>query len=219
MSELMLDVGTANDLKMAFRRAGWLPEDIAKFCAGDCAARVLPIVRSQKLVTVTRLWTEQDGVITFSVTSDGTTGEEWITRLECKGMVVIDHAESLLRSKAFKPTTGITTQICVFKGSLFRDNERVTKQIRVEAKKRGFTKPNAEVACLIRERFTNQELEAMGLDMIVAMHEPIKDSTGHSYLLCADRSHDVPLLHTSYCDPGPCWYVTDGFAFAAAPTA
>ena len=29
----------------------------------------------------TRSWREEDGVIYFSVTSDGTTGEDWITRL------------------------------------------------------------------------------------------------------------------------------------------
>src|SRR3989344_4861228 len=33
-------------------------------------------------------WREKDGVIYFSVTSDGTTGEDWITRLESQGLQV-----------------------------------------------------------------------------------------------------------------------------------
>jgi hypothetical protein len=45
-----------------------------------------------------RSWREEDGVIYFSVTSDGTTGEEWITRLEQGGFCVGDYAKQVLRS-------------------------------------------------------------------------------------------------------------------------
>lgn len=72
-------------------------------------------------------WTEKDGVIRFSVTSDGTTGEEWISRLENKNFRVGDYAKSVLRSKDFKPTSGITIFIAVLKGEIFSDNERITK--------------------------------------------------------------------------------------------
>ena len=69
-----------------------------------------------------RSWTEKDGVIYFSVTSDGTTGEQWIARLEGKGFRLSGYTKQVLRSPDFKPTSGITTDVAVLKGSLFSDS-------------------------------------------------------------------------------------------------
>ncbi len=161
----------------------------------------------------TRNWREQDGVIYFSVTSDGTTGEDWITRLESKGFRVGDYAKQVLRSPDFKPTSGMTTEVAVLKGMLFEDNDRITKKIRAEADKRKLSKPNAELACLIREKFTDKEIEAMGLWYIVAMHEPINDSDGDPRLLLASRADDGRWLD-AYCgNPGRRWSRGRGFAF------
>ena len=163
-----------------------------------------------------RLWHEQDGVIYLSVTSDRTTGSDWIKRLEDKGFRVGDYAKSLLRSPDFKPTNGVTYQVVVLKGLLFEDNDRITKKIRVEADKRKLTKPNAEVACLIREKFSDKELEAMGLWWIIIMHEPIKDSDGDPDLLDVYRYDDGRWLH-AYCDkPGHRLSRDNGFAFVAS---
>jgi hypothetical protein len=163
-----------------------------------------------------RCWREQDGIIYFSVTSDGTTGEEWITRLEGKGFRISDYAKSILRSDDFKPTNGITTEIAVLKGMLFTDSERITKSIRAEADKRKLVKPNAEVACLIREMFTDKEIEAMGLWWIIAMHEPINDSDGGPDLLDALRRDDGRWLSADCGEPDGKWYQDSGFAFAVA---
>ena len=51
----------------------------------------------------------------------------------------------------------------LFKGILFEDSNRISKNIRAEAEHRNLEKPNAEVACLIREKFTDEELKNMGL--------------------------------------------------------
>jgi hypothetical protein len=161
-------------------------------------------------------WIEKDSVIRFSVTSDGTTGEEWIARLESKGFRVGDYAKSVLRSKDFKPTNGIIYEIAVLKGELFSDSDRITKTIRKEAKNRKLSTPNAEVACLIREKFSDKELEAMGLYWIVAMHEPIKDSDGDPELLDASRSGNGSWLSTSYGLPDLEWFRGNGFAFVVS---
>lgn len=165
----------------------------------------------------TRRWRKQNGVIYFSVTSDGTTGPQWIERLEKKGFQIVDRAKSVLRSSDFKPTNGVTTEIAVLKGTLFADNERITKKIRAEADKRKFENPNAEVACLIRENFSDEEIETMDLRWIIVMHEPIKDSGGGPGLLGAYRGGDGRWL-SAYCgrlDFG--WDRGDsGFAFAVA---
>ncbi len=194
--------------------AGQLNAIVKKLGGHDAAMKFL---RGELVVSEPdRKWREQDGVIYFSVTSDGTTGEEWIARLEKKSFRVGDYAKSVLRSKDFKPTKGVTTEISVLKGMLFEDNNRITKKIRAEADKRKLTKPNAEVACLIREMFTDKEIEAMGLTWIVTMHEPIKDSDGDPELLSTDRDGADCWLGTYYDDGGYRWYRNDGFAFASS---
>ena len=163
-----------------------------------------------------RRWREQDGVIFFLVTSDGTTGDEWIKRLEDKDFRVSDYAKSLLRSPDFKPTSGVTHEIAVLKGMLFKDDDLITEKIRAEADKRKLGKPNAEVACLIREAFTDEEFEAMGLWGIVAMHEPINDSDGGPDLLSARRGGGGRWLGADYAEPGSRWVRGGGFAFVAS---
>jgi len=167
----------------------------------------------------THSWCEEKGVIYFSVTSDGTTGEDWITRLESKGFRVGDYAKQVLRSPGFTPTSGVTTEVAVLKGSLFKDNDRIMSRIRAEANKRGFTKPNAEVGCLIREKFTDEEIKAMGLWAIITMHEPINDSVGDPRILGADRLDDGRWLDVGYGAPGGRWVRGHGFAFAVSPAA
>ncbi|MCX6763157.1 MAG: hypothetical protein NTZ97_00255, partial [Candidatus Moranbacteria bacterium] len=52
-------------------------------------------------------WREQDGVIYFTLPpTDGTTGSQWIERLEKKGFRIGNYAKSILRSSDFKPTSG-----------------------------------------------------------------------------------------------------------------
>lgn len=162
-------------------------------------------------------WRKEDGVIYFSVTSDGTTGEDWAEGPEGNGFRVGEHAEQVLCSPDFKPTSGVTTEVAVLKGMLFEDNDRITKKIRAEAHKRKLTKPNAEVACLIREKFTDKDIEAMGLWWVVVMHQPIKDSDGDPCLLCAGRDDDGQWLR-AYDGRLDHWWNRDfGFAFAVSP--
>ena len=194
--------------------AGQLNAIVKKLGGHDMALRFL---RDELSVSEpTRSWREEDGVIYFSVTSDGTTGEDWIKRLEGNGFRVGDYAKQVLRSPDFKPTNGVTTEVAVLKGMLFEDNDRITKKIRAEADKRKLSKPNAELACLIREKFTDKEIEAMGLWWIVAMHEPINDSDGDPGLLRADRYGGGRWLSACYGRPGYGWSRDSGFAFAVS---
>jgi hypothetical protein len=153
-------------------------------------------------------------VIYFSVTSDGTTGSQWIKRLERKGFQTSDWARQVLNSPDFVPTSGVTTEIAVLKGMLFEDADRITKNIRAEASRRNLTKPNPEVACLIREAFSDEVLETMGLSWIVVMHEPIKDSGGGPRLLVVNR--DGRWLNADYGHPDGRWGRGNGFAFVVS---
>lgn len=219
-NDLMLDVSQAAELKLAFRRNGWNNAQIKTLSEGDILAKVLQVITGQaeiKLISEPiRNWREDAGIIYFSVVSDGTTGEEWIIRLESKGYRVSDYTKSLLRSANFKPTNGITTEIAVLKGMMFKAADRITKKIRKNAEGRKFFAPNTEVACLIREMFTDEEIKAMGLSWIVTMHEPIKDSDGALRLLLVFRNSDGSWLHT-FCDQSDFqWRGDHGFAFAVS---
>lgn len=159
-------------------------------------------------------YTEKDGVIRFSVTSNGLTGEEWISRLESKGYSVDPYVKSILLSEDFVPTNGVKSEIVVLKGILFTDGNRTTKNIRAEARKRNFIKLNAETACLIREEFTDEELKSMGLYWLVVMHNLIDDSDGDPSLLSVSRDGDGRWLSACYGRPAYRWSHDDGFAFA-----
>ena len=162
-------------------------------------------------------WREEDGVIYFSVKSDGTTGEDWIKRLEGNGFRIGDYAKPVLRSPDFKPTSSDSTEVAGLKGSLFEDQSRITKKIRAEANRRKLSKPKAELSCLIREKFTDKEIEAMGLWYIVVMHEPIiGDAYGESYFLNANRSEDGCLLAACSSWPVHRWDRDSGLAFAVS---
>lgn len=206
-----------------FRRGG-SPEDLELIASGtllrDELARIiigeghikatLPVA---SVLRVRDIWLEKNGVIYFSVTSDGTTGPEWAKRLEAKGFRVSDWAKRLLCSSDFKPTSGVTTEIAVLPGKLWNDDVRITMNIRATAKCY-FQMPNAEVACLIREKFSDEEMEARGLRWIVIMHEPIKVSDDDPRLLRASRNDDGRWLLAYYGHPACWWSRDDGFAFA-----
>lgn len=161
-------------------------------------------------------WREENGVIYLSVTSDGTTGPEWIKRLEKKGIQLSKWAKDVLNSSDFKPTNGVIYQIAVLKGELFKNEDRITKKIRAEAERRNLQKPNAEVACLIRENFSDEDIEAMGLMWLVVFHEPIKDSAGDSSLLAVDRDDGGCWLDACSDRPEYSWNSDDGFVFAVS---
>lgn len=161
-------------------------------------------------------WREEDKTIYFEVTSDGTTGEAWITSLTNKGFCLSDYAKQLLCSEDFIPTNGVTYKIAVLKGMLFEDSNRTTENIRAEAEGRSFATSPPEVACLIRDKISDEELEAMGLYWIITMHEPIKDSDGGPGLLGAGRGGGGGRLGTYYDYPDYRWSRGGGFAFVVS---
>jgi len=52
MSDLMLDVGQANELKLAFRRANFSNDDIKRLCEGNVLAEVRSVLRGHASITV-----------------------------------------------------------------------------------------------------------------------------------------------------------------------
>lgn len=157
-----------------------------------------------------------DGTVTFTVTSDGTTGDEWIARLQAAGHKVGAYAKQILWSPDFVSTKGVSTKIVVMPGKLWTDDNRLTRNIRAEASKRKLVAPNAEVACLIRMMFSNADIISMGLRWLIAMHEPIKDSGGDPRLLGTGDVGGDSWLNANWDNPDRQWSVRIGFAFAVS---
>lgn len=180
-------------------------EGVKKFLRGE-------LIVSQP----TRTWTEKAGVIYFDVTSDGTTGPEWEKWFDENKYDLSSEARFILKSKDFKVTSGVTTPVAVLKGNLFTDRDRITSKIRASAEGCKLTKPEAEVTCLIRRMFSDEELVTMGFYWIVVFHEPIKDPVDRPRLLAADRrSCGRNRLSTCYDRPDDSWDQDIGCAFSA----
>ena len=201
-----------------FEAEGFTPDDITRLGQFKNLSKFRCVLYgTHEIKLIERCWREQDGVIYFSLSpTDGTTGPQWIERLEKKGFRLSKWAKDVLNSSDFKSTNGIISNIAVMKGMLWNDSDRTTKNIRAEADKRNLTKPNAEVACLIREMFSDEELEAMGLWWIVAMHKPINDSDDDPSLLHAFRDDGGRWLSTTYGKPDSKWDRDSGFAFVVS---
>lgn len=159
-------------------------------------------------------WREENGVVYFEVTSNGRTGLGWIEYLEKRGFRLSKRTKQVLGSSDFKPTSGVTYRIAIIKGILFADSDRVINKIRAEAARRNLEAPNAEVACLIREKFSDEELEIMGLWCILVLHERINDSDGYPILLGVDCVDGGCWLSVYYVGLDECCSSGGGFAFA-----
>jgi hypothetical protein len=230
-SKFTLSQGAGQKLEFAVQRNGGTPEDIEYLSTAE-NFRAVTLLRTgkAKLVEVTETgsegaviptvptqtaWTVDDeGNIHFTLTSNGFTREQWEQHLERRGWRIGDYARQVLRRASEAPTNGVTYNIVVRPGKKISDSDRITKKIRAAADKKGWVKPHWEVACLIRDTFTDEQLEVMGLWYIVTMHEPIKDSDGVPNLLNSHRDDDGRWLSACYDRPDGRWDGVGGFAFA-----
>ena len=209
-----MSIGAMNQLANSLENAGFTTSDFTSLSQFKDLKGIKAVINGQaEIFFPIKKYREENGVIYFKVTSDGTTGQEWIERLEKQGFKLSKYAKDLLLSKEFKSTTGIEYTIAVLKGNLFTDSNRITKKIRSEAAKRKLSTPNPEIACLIRELFSDEEIKAMGLAWIVIFHKPIKDSDGDLSLLGTDRGDDDSWLDTDYDNSDFSWIDNYGFAF------
>jgi hypothetical protein len=94
--ELMLDVGQANELKLAFRRAGYTNAEIKKLCEGDLLAQLLPLVKGVAEVKtkpaskpVPLLW--PIGTVTVPATGKLVAREKFVKDMSRKAAVKISY--------------------------------------------------------------------------------------------------------------------------------
>ncbi len=228
-SEFILRQGAGQKLEFAVQRNGGTSADIDYLSTGE-NFRIVTLLRKGRVrlvevsengsegAVITTVptpveWTVDDeGDIHFIITSNGMTYEQWEQHLERRGWRIGKYARQMLRRASEVPTNGVTYNIVVRPGKSV-SGDRITKKIRAAADKKGWLKPHWEVSCLIRDTFTDEQLEAMGLWYIVTMHEPIEDSEGDPFLLSSSRRDGGRWLSAGYDKPGVYWDGDGGFAF------
>ena len=92
------------------------------------------------------------------------------------------------------------------------DKKFTTDDVSKKAEGLGLIKPNPEVGCLIREMFTDEQIESMGLKRIVVMHDPIMvEGDGERIGL---HSYDGGSLLDAYkVNPKGTWDGESGFVY------
>ena len=215
------------ELDLALERNGCTAQHVKQMSKGYILTQFRQVLEGDMMIVpagsvVLPKWTEKDGVIYFSVTGENTTGEEWITAYARKGLYGNLRVEHMLRSPNFKAMDDATIEVAVLKGELFDNTNRTTPAIRVHAESFAALEgcklvvPRANLACLIRAKFSNDEIQQMGLSGIVVMHESINDDIGIPSLLLVDSHVTVrrPSAHRE--QPLNWWDRSCGFAFAVS---
>lgn len=196
---------TAGQLNEVVKRLGG-HEAVIRFLRGDFV-----------LIKQFPRWREVDGVIYLTVKLDKpTSGSTWVqSRLRMSENRAGEFAKSVLFSKPFKSSSKGTFEVAVLRRLIFADGTRSTANVRAMAERLNLRVPKPDLACLIREQFSDAELEAMGLGMIVVMHQPINDFERDPSLLTSSRLNggNWLLAYKGYSDIT--WSPGTGFAFLA----
>lgn len=141
------------------------------------------------------------------------TGKKYIQRLKEKGYSISSYAEEILgtikKSERKEPYTFV-----IIKASEFSQEYPTTQEIRDEARKRGYITPPAELAPLLREAVSDEDIAALGLTWLVVMHEPVTDSDGDLSLLSLNRDDEGQWLNACHGGPDFGWNREDGFVFS-----
>ena len=151
-----------------------------------------------------------------TVTSNGRSGKEWIAELNKQriNMFVHDH----LKRDDWKSTTGMLYHPVLLRGDSFSDIERSTSNIRRTAKDLGLITPPMELAPLLREKITDEEIVGLGLWRMIVMSEPRHDNGGNMSVLGLDhRDNEAPWLRAFVENPPQGWVKQDGFVFILPP--
>lgn len=199
--------GTLADLhqKLGGENGSEVLEGLKKFLRGEnpFKPKVKTETVSQPIVageSSNSKWEVRDGVIYITLpASEGVTGPQWIKRLVEKDFQVSKHACGLLKSKYFKPTTGVVYKLAILTAKFWSDSERITRNIRAEGQTQEWVELNPEAICILRENFSDEDLEKMGFLYIVGVHElvgaiddlPYLSISRHSSLSWLNTTHET----------------------------
>jgi len=153
--------------------------------------------------------------------STGRGGAEWVRLLRDSGVHATSYAEGVLTQDEFndKHTTDVREyNLELIRGDEFDYNDRTAENIRrVGTDERGLVEPPAELAPLLAEKLTVEDLKQLeeehGIHHLVIMHEAITDSDGNWRLLYVCRFVDKVGLGARWGEHGNRCNAEGGFLF------
>lgn len=167
---------------------------------------------------------EKPARIEFTVQGTGLTAAAWISTIESAGHKIGDWARDILSKPDYdakhRLEAGKEYKIVLVRGKeIARDSDRTTKNLKAvaikEFGKSSVSDLKGELALLTRMKFSNAELEQMGLWYIAVLHEPIIDSDGAPNVLYSYRGGDESWVGAVYDRPVILWDDDGAFAFLA----
>jgi hypothetical protein len=159
---------------------------------------------------------DADGYIRFSVTSNGRTGDEWIHYFEqIRGYAVSKWAKSLFSHVDFRPTNGVVYNTVIIPVSANPSSGIMKARTMLQmAREKGLALPPPELGPLIRDFFTDLEIDDMGFWYIVIMHEPIVVGTNSApSIFEVNTRRGQNTLNATPGAPGSMYMGEVGFAF------
>lgn len=174
----------------------------------------------RKVLGLDPVWkTDKYGHILITVTGLGLTAEEWKTRLEGSGYRFGDWARNILGRLDYDEKHRVEagkqyTVALVLGKEIKKDNERSTANLK-KLGERYYGRSadlKGELALLIREAISDEQMERFGVWYIAVLHEPITDSGGDPLVLYTYRRDRGRWVHAYWDKPGYTW--RDGGAFA-----
>ncbi len=166
----------------------------------------------------------ENGRFHFTVIGAGLESKHWAKRLKDGGHELSKWAKDVLSKadydKKHRLEDGKVYKLALVLGTEFSsDSERSTTDLKTfalrEIGEQAVIGLKGELALLIREKFTNTELELVGLWYIAVLHEPISDSGGGPSVLRSSRRAGS-FVHAPCDYPDKQWHDDGAFAFLAS---
>lgn len=139
----------------------------------------------------------------FTVVTEGVTGQKWIERLEFEGVKLSERAKQILLSDLFVPTSGRVVNLALLTSKSLQDRRRTVYEAYDYAEANGLGEvQDIEVACMVAERFSKDNLKALGLSSIVVTHVPLFDfEEDDKFLLHFKTEPERTMGNISYYEP------------------
>lgn len=166
---------------------------------------------------------DQFGCACFSVESDGRWPEEWNDFLDYHGRPAGKHAKKALSLPDLPPPTiGVKYKVRVILGSslLIQDEMKAagmkrinTQLVRDIGQSLGLGAPHWEVACLMAEMFTDEDMRKMGVTKALnILSDPIPGLKGGGVCFSLIQDSSGGQFGAPCGDPEGTWIPEDGFA-------
>lgn len=215
MSKLY-SIGAMGQLADSLENAGFNSGDITKLKQFKKLSEIKGVLNGS--FEIKPRWHEENGTIRISLTTNGLTGDDWISKIEPTWPSVRNYHNNTLLSSDFKATKDIITEVVIIKDCLLEEGDnsifnfskkrnsseglwiRTNDQRSPEGlwkimEQNGFTKPTPEIACLLFEFLTEQDYKEMGLLDVIVMHEPFGMFEPHFLAVKSGWFHKCQTIH------------------------